>query len=57
MGDATGEGGAVRDGAGGSRAMNASDRGSATVWSVAAIAVLCFVFGIVLALGDRKSVV
>ncbi|WP_037666572.1 Rv3654c family TadE-like protein [Streptomyces lividans] len=32
--------------------MNASDRGSATVWSVAAIAVLCFVFGIVLALGQ-----
>ncbi|MFD5666089.1 Rv3654c family TadE-like protein [Streptomyces anthocyanicus] len=42
----------MRDGAGGSRAVNASDRGSATVWSVAAIAVLCFVFGIVLALGQ-----
>ncbi|MFH8445364.1 Rv3654c family TadE-like protein [Streptomyces sp. NPDC018026] len=32
--------------------MSASDQGSATVWSVAAIAVLCFVFGIVLALGQ-----
>ncbi|MEV7220320.1 Rv3654c family TadE-like protein [Streptomyces sp. NPDC093681] len=30
----------------------ASDRGSATVWSVAAIAVLCLVFGVVLALGQ-----
>ncbi|MEU1047038.1 Rv3654c family TadE-like protein [Streptomyces sp. NPDC005897] len=30
----------------------ASDRGSATVWSVAAIAVLCVVFGVVLALGQ-----
>ncbi|MEU6102225.1 Rv3654c family TadE-like protein [Streptomyces flaveolus] len=29
-----------------------SDRGSATVWSVGAIAVLCLVFGIVLALGQ-----
>lgn len=28
-----------------------SDRGSATVWSVGAIAVLCVVFGVVLALG------
>ncbi|MER7719871.1 Rv3654c family TadE-like protein [Streptomyces flaveolus] len=28
------------------------DRGSATVWSVGAIAVLCLVFGIVLALGQ-----
>ncbi|WUK64824.1 flp pilus-assembly TadE/G-like family protein [Streptomyces coelicoflavus] len=30
----------------------AKDRGSATVWSVAAIAVLCLVFGVVLALGQ-----
>ncbi len=30
----------------------APDRGSATVWSVAAIAVLCLVFGVVLALGQ-----
>ncbi|MGM9346051.1 Rv3654c family TadE-like protein [Streptomyces salinarius] len=30
----------------------ASDRGSATVWSVGAIAVLCLVFGVVLALGQ-----
>ncbi|MBD0838831.1 Rv3654c family TadE-like protein [Streptomyces sp. TRM68416] len=29
-----------------------SDRGSATVWSVAALAVLCVVFGVVLALGQ-----
>ncbi|MGW0372423.1 flp pilus-assembly TadE/G-like family protein, partial [Streptomyces coeruleorubidus] len=28
------------------------DQGSATVWSVGAIAVLCVVFGIVLALGQ-----
>ncbi|MFF0535842.1 Rv3654c family TadE-like protein [Streptomyces coelicoflavus] len=28
------------------------DRGSATVWSVAAVAVLCLVFGVVLALGQ-----
>ncbi|WP_162833187.1 Rv3654c family TadE-like protein [Streptomyces sp. CB09001] len=32
--------------------MGASDQGSATVWSVAAIAVLCVVFGVVLALGQ-----
>ncbi|MGW3986119.1 Rv3654c family TadE-like protein [Streptomyces sp. NPDC004830] len=30
----------------------ASDRGSATVWSVGAVAVLCVVFGVVLALGQ-----
>ncbi|MGA5894564.1 Rv3654c family TadE-like protein [Streptomyces venetus] len=30
----------------------ASDQGSATVWSVGAIAVLCVVFGVVLALGQ-----
>ncbi|MEV8126829.1 Rv3654c family TadE-like protein [Streptomyces sp. NPDC085944] len=30
----------------------ASDRGSATVWSVGAVAVLCLVFGVVLALGQ-----
>ncbi len=29
-----------------------SDRGSATVWSIGAIAVLCVVFGVVLALGQ-----
>ncbi|MDQ0933417.1 secretion/DNA translocation related TadE-like protein [Streptomyces turgidiscabies] len=29
-----------------------SDRGSATVWSVGAIAVLCVVFGVVLAVGQ-----
>lgn len=29
-----------------------SDRGSATVWSVGAIAVLCVVFGVLLALGQ-----
>ncbi|MEU0390424.1 Rv3654c family TadE-like protein, partial [Streptomyces chartreusis] len=30
----------------------ASDQGSATVWSVGAITVLCLVFGVVLALGQ-----
>ncbi|MDN3026331.1 Rv3654c family TadE-like protein [Streptomyces sp. S.PB5] len=34
----------------------ASDRGSATVWSVGAIAVLCVVFGVVLALGQAVVV-
>ncbi|MDV7224260.1 Rv3654c family TadE-like protein, partial [Streptomyces prunicolor] len=29
-----------------------SDRGSATVWSLGAMAVMCVVFGIVLALGQ-----
>jgi secretion/DNA translocation related TadE-like protein len=33
-----------------------SDRGSATVWSVGAIAVLCVVFGVVLALGHAVVV-
>ncbi|MFI9151123.1 Rv3654c family TadE-like protein [Streptomyces sp. NPDC053367] len=33
-----------------------SDRGSATVWSVGAIAVLCAVFGLVLALGQAVVV-
>ena len=33
-----------------------SDRGSATVWSVGAIAVLCVVFGVVLALGQAVVV-
>ncbi|MGI5456651.1 Rv3654c family TadE-like protein [Streptomyces sp. CA-249302] len=33
-----------------------SDRGSATVWSLGAIAVLCVVFGIVLALGQAVVV-
>lgn len=32
-----------------------TDRGSATVWSVGAIAVLCVVFGIVLALGQAVA--
>lgn len=32
------------------------DRGSATVWSVGAIAVLCVVFGVVLALGQAVVV-
>ncbi|HLL37172.1 Rv3654c family TadE-like protein [Streptomyces sp.] len=34
------------------RARAGSDRGSATVWSVGVIAVLCVVFGVVLALGQ-----
>lgn len=34
----------------------ACDRGSATVWSVGAIAVLCVVFGVVLALGQAVVV-
>ena len=33
-----------------------SDQGSATVWSVGAIAVLCVVFGVVLALGQAVVV-
>ncbi|MFE6408442.1 Rv3654c family TadE-like protein [Streptomyces sp. NPDC057837] len=33
-----------------------TDRGSATVWSVGAIAVLCVVFGVVLALGQAVVV-
>ncbi|MCT9084401.1 Rv3654c family TadE-like protein [Streptomyces fulvoviolaceus] len=33
-----------------------SDRGSATVWSVGMIAVLCVVFGVVLALGQAVVV-
>jgi secretion/DNA translocation related TadE-like protein len=33
-------------------AVRGGDRGSATVWSVAAIAVLCLVFGVVLAMGQ-----
>ncbi|MER5749099.1 Rv3654c family TadE-like protein [Streptomyces sp. NPDC002088] len=33
-----------------------SDRGSATVWSVGAVAVLCVVFGVVLALGQAVVV-
>ncbi|MFE2047791.1 Rv3654c family TadE-like protein [Streptomyces sp. NPDC059459] len=45
LGSAPGSGGA-RAGAAG------TDRGSASVWSVGAIAVLCLVFGIVLALGQ-----
>ncbi|EFL33790.1 membrane spanning protein [Streptomyces viridochromogenes DSM 40736] len=34
----------------------AADQGSATVWSVGAIAVLCVVFGVVLALGQAVVV-
>ncbi|WP_086564490.1 Rv3654c family TadE-like protein [Streptomyces africanus] len=34
------------------RRSTASDQGSATVWSIGAIAVLCVVFGVVLALGQ-----
>ncbi|MFJ1652012.1 Rv3654c family TadE-like protein [Streptomyces sp. NPDC088337] len=37
---------------GGCRGRRLSDRGSATVWSVGAIALLCVVFGIGLALGE-----
>ena len=33
-----------------------SDRGSATVWSVGVIAVLCVVFGIVLTLGQTVAI-
>lgn len=36
--------------------VRAPDRGSATVWSVGAIAVLCVVFGVVLALGQAVVV-
>ncbi|MDQ0386353.1 secretion/DNA translocation related TadE-like protein [Streptomyces sp. DSM 42143] len=32
-----------------------ADRGSATVWSVGAVAVLCLVFGVVLALGQAVA--
>ncbi|MGW4022436.1 Rv3654c family TadE-like protein [Streptomyces sp. NPDC005009] len=42
--------------AGGRRPTRCSDRGSATVWSVGAIAVLCVVFGVVLALGHAVVV-
>ncbi|MEW1867900.1 Rv3654c family TadE-like protein [Streptomyces caelestis] len=38
------------------RRARRSDRGSATVWSVGAIAVLCVVFGVVLALGHAVVV-
>ncbi|MFJ4538891.1 Rv3654c family TadE-like protein [Streptomyces tibetensis] len=38
------------------RAVVGSDKGSATVWSVGAIAVLCVVFGVVLALGQAVVV-
>ena len=41
----------VAPGQGGRRRSRCSDQGSATVWSVGAIAVLCVVFGVVLALG------
>ncbi|WP_078955893.1 Rv3654c family TadE-like protein [Streptomyces sp. NRRL B-1140] len=40
----------------GGRAVVGPDRGSATVWSVGAIAVLCVVFGVVLALGQAVVV-
>ncbi|GHE07215.1 Rv3654c family TadE-like protein [Streptomyces alanosinicus] len=40
----------------GGRDRRPSDRGSATVWSLGAIAVLCVVFGAVLALGQAVVV-
>ncbi len=43
-------------GAGGTGRGHDSDRGSATVWSLGAIAVLCVVFGAVLALGQAVVV-
>lgn len=46
----------VPPGHGGRRRSRYSDRGSATVWSVGAIAVLCVVFGVVLALGHAVVV-
>ncbi|MCC5479568.1 flp pilus-assembly TadE/G-like family protein [Streptomyces sp. JA03] len=41
---------------GGTRDRHHSDRGSATVWSLGAMAVLCAVFGAVLALGQAVVV-
>ncbi|MEV6053331.1 Rv3654c family TadE-like protein [Streptomyces sp. NPDC052107] len=41
---------------GGARDRRQSDRGSATVWSLGAMAVLCAVFGVVLALGQAVVV-
>ncbi|MEV0208194.1 Rv3654c family TadE-like protein [Streptomyces sp. NPDC050788] len=38
------------------RGSRGGDRGSATVWSVGAIAVLCVVFGVVLALGQAVAI-
>ncbi|MFJ9818807.1 Rv3654c family TadE-like protein [Streptomyces sp. NPDC101151] len=38
------------------RDLRCSDRGSATIWSLGAIAVLCVVFGAVLALGQAVVV-
>lgn len=50
---ATASGGGVRVGRGSRAAARpGSDQGSATVWSVGAVAVLCLVFGIVLGLGE-----
>ncbi|MFF9046570.1 Rv3654c family TadE-like protein [Streptomyces parvulus] len=50
---ATASGGGVRVGRGSRAAARpAPDQGSATVWSVGAVAVLCLVFGIVLGLGE-----
>ncbi|MFE6620351.1 Rv3654c family TadE-like protein [Streptomyces sp. NPDC057740] len=46
---------AGQDAARGPGAGLRSDRGSATVWSVGAIAVLCVVFGVVLALGHAVT--
>ncbi|WP_399886969.1 Rv3654c family TadE-like protein [Streptomyces sp. BBFR51] len=52
-GHSPGSGSGSGSGAGvGRRRGFGSDQGSATVWSVGAIAVLCVVFGIVLALGQ-----
>ncbi|MFE9628605.1 Rv3654c family TadE-like protein [Streptomyces sp. NPDC006527] len=42
----------VRGAVVGGRRCGVSDRGSASVWTVGAIAVLCVVFGVVLALGQ-----
>ncbi|MFJ3667596.1 Rv3654c family TadE-like protein [Streptomyces sp. NPDC090106] len=50
-------GGATGRGRGAGRGAGlGSDRGSATVWSLGAIAVLCVVFGVVLALGQAVVV-
>ncbi|WP_327316885.1 Rv3654c family TadE-like protein [Streptomyces sp. NBC_01235] len=45
----------VRDRGGRRGRRGGGDRGSATVWSVGAIAVLCVVFGVVLALGQAVA--
>ncbi|MGW7384567.1 Rv3654c family TadE-like protein [Streptomyces sp. NPDC054794] len=55
-GSSGGAGGGVRGRLRGRLRGRFSDRGSATVWSVGAIAVLCVVFGVVLALGQAVVV-